>query len=534
VIDDFDRCYRALQSKDARFDGWFVTCVTSTGIYCRPSCPAMLPKPQNVRFLPTAAAAQDAGFRACKRCRPDASPGSPEWDVRADLVARAMRCIADGVVDREGVSGLANRLGYGVRQLQRQLLAEVGAGPLALARAQRAQTARVLIETTALDFASVAWGAGFQSVRQFNATVQEVFATTPSDLRARARKRDRGAAPIAGAIDLRLPLREPFNAEGVFAHLVATMVPGVEEYARKGESGERSEQASSTDPIPRHGAASVRGPGIPARSERDHEYRYRRALRLPHGQGIVELVPAVDHVRCRLRLADLRDLTAAVNRCRRLLDLDADPVAVDAHLSLDDTLAPLVAKDPGRRVPRSVDSAELAIRAVLGQQVSTRSARTHAARLVLACGEPLATPDGGLTHCFPDAAAIAEGDGTALAMPASRTRTVRAIASALADGSLVIDESCDRAELTDRLTALPGIGPWTAATIAMRAAGDPDAFLAGDLGVVTAARLLDLPTDAPALLARAERWRPWRSYAVQYLWGALDHEISHLPVAQPA
>ena len=505
MIDDFDRCYRALQSKDSRFDGWFVTAVTSTGIYCRPSCPAMLPKPENVRFLPTAAAAQEAGFRACKRCRPDASPGSPEWDTRADLVARAMRCIADGVVDREGVSGLANRLGYGVRQIQRQLRAEVGAGPLALARAQRAQTARVLIETTELDFSSIAWAAGFSSVRQYNATVQEVFATTPSDLRMRARQRDRArdrargrsAPPVAGGIDLRLPLREPFNAEGVFAHLVATAVPGVEEY--------RPETAT-----------------------------YRRALRLPHGHGIVELVPRVDHVGCRLTLADLRDLTAAVNRCRRLLDLDADPVAVDAHLSLDPTLEPLVTKAPGRRVPRTVDPAELAMRAVLGQQVSTRSARTHAQRLVVACGEALATPDGGLTHCFPEAAAVADADPSVLAMPASRARTLRSLAAALADDSLVIDESSDRAELVHRLVALPGVGPWTASTIAMRAAGDPDAFLPGDLGVVSAARVLDLPVDPGGLRERAERWRPWRSYAVQYLWGLLDHPVSHLPVAESA
>jgi AraC family transcriptional regulator, regulatory protein of adaptative response / DNA-3-methyladenine glycosylase II len=494
VIDDFDRCYRALQSKDSRFDGWFVTAVTSTGIYCRPSCPAMLPKPQNVRFLPTAAAAQEAGFRACKRCRPDASPGSPEWDVRADLVARAMRCIADGVVDREGVTGLASRLGYGVRQIQRQLLAEVGAGPLALARAQRAQTARVLIETTAIDVSSIAWAAGFSSVRQFNATVREIFAATPTEMRARARRRDRGAIPAAGGIDLRLPLREPFNIEGVLAHLVATAVPGVEEY------------------VPASGA-------------------YRRVLRLPNGHGIVELVPLVDHVRCRLTLSDLRDLTAAVNRCRRLLDLDADPVAVDAHLAADDALAPLVAKAPGRRVPRTVDPAELAIRAVLGQQVSTRSARTHAARLVMACGEPLAAADGSLTHCFPEPAAVAEADPAVLAMPARRARTLRTLATALADGSLVIDESCDRAELTERLVAFPGIGPWTASTIAMRAAGDPDAFLADDLGVITAARMLELPVDPTGLRARAERWRPWRSYAVQYLWGALDHPVSRLPTS---
>jgi AraC family transcriptional regulator of adaptative response / DNA-3-methyladenine glycosylase II len=407
-------------------------------------------------------------------------------------VARAMRCIADGVVDREGVAGLASRLGYGVRQIQRQLLAEVGAGPLALARAQRAQTARLLIETTALDVTSIAWAAGFSSVRQFNATVREVFAATPTELRARARRRDRGALPAAGRIDLRLPLREPFNVEGVLAHLVATAVPGVEEYSA--ETG-----------------------------------AYRRVLRLPHGHGIVELVPVVDHVRCRLTLSDLRDLTAAVNRCRRLLDLDADPVAVDAHLAADDALAPLVAKAPGRRVPRTVDPAELALRAVLGQQVSTRSARTHAHRLVVACGEPLAAPDGTLTHCFPEPAAVADADPAVLAMPTSRARTLRTLATALADGSLVIDESCDRVELTERLVSYPGIGPWTASTIAMRAAGDPDAFLAGDLGVITAARMLDLPVDAAGLRAHAERWRPWRSYAVQYLWGALDHPVSRLP-----
>jgi AraC family transcriptional regulator of adaptative response / DNA-3-methyladenine glycosylase II len=497
VIDDFDRCYRALQSKDSRFDGWFVTAVTSTGIYCRPSCPAMLPKPENVRFLPTAAAAQEAGFRACKRCRPDASPGSPEWDIRADLVARAMRCIADGVVDREGVAGLATRLGYGVRQIQRQLRAEVGAGPLALARAQRAQTARILIETTTLDVSSIAWAAGFSSVRQFNATVRDIFAATPTELRARARRHDRstnGERLAGGGIDLRLPVREPFNSEGVFAHLVATAIPGVEEY----------DVGSGT---------------------------YRRVLGLPHGHGIVELVGREDHVRCRLTLSDLRDLTAAVNRCRRLLDLDADPVAVDAHLAGDAALAPLVAKAPGRRVPRTVEAAELALRAVLGQQVSTRSARTHAARLVVACGEPLANPDGGLTHCFPEPAAVAEADPAVLAMPATRARTLRTLAAALADGTLVIDESCDRAELNERLLAFPGIGPWTASTIAMRAAGDPDAFLAGDLGVIAAARILELPADPAALRARAERWRPWRSYAVQYLWGALDHPVSRLPSA---
>ena len=455
----------------------------------------MLPKPQNVRFLPTPRPRQEAGFRACKRCRPDASPGSPEWDIRADVVARAMRCIADGVVDREGVTGLASRLGYGVRQIQRQLLAEVGAGPLALARAQRAQTARILIETTTLDISSIAWAAGFSSVRQFNATVREVFATTPTELRGRARRRDR--------------------ARGASHSLRAASTCGFRCASRS--TSRVCSRTSSRPPCPE------------SRSTRPTPARTDASSGCPHGHGIVELVPLVDHVRCRLTLSDLRDLTAAVNRCRRLLDLDADPVAVDAHLAADDALAPLVAKAPGRRVPRTVDPAELALRAVLGQQVSTRSARTHAARLVVACGEPLASPDGSLTHCFPEPAAVVEADPAVLAMPASRARSLRTLAAALADGTLVIDESCDRAELTQRLEAFPGIGPWTASTIAMRAAGDPDAFLAGDLGVVSAARLLDLPVDPAGLRARAERWRPWRSYAVQYLWGALDHPVSQLP-----
>src|SRR5579871_3054757 len=226
MFEDAERCVRAVQAKDARFDGWFFVGVSSTGIYCRPSCPAVAPKPRHMYFYPSAAAAQQAGYRACKRCRPDASPGSPEWDARADVVARAMRIIADGVVDRSGVAGLANRLGYSVRQLERLLVAELGAGPLALARAQRAQQARVLIETTSLSFSVVAFASGFASIRQFNDTVQAVFATTPTALRARATPAPRGAGTIA----LRLAVRAPFHAASVFGHLVATGVPGVEEW----------------------------------------------------------------------------------------------------------------------------------------------------------------------------------------------------------------------------------------------------------------------------------------------------------------
>jgi AraC family transcriptional regulator of adaptative response / DNA-3-methyladenine glycosylase II len=489
VHEDFERCYRAVSSRDARFDGWFVTAVVTTGIYCRPSCPVPPPKAHNVRFFPTAAAAQHAGFRACKRCRPDATPGSPEWNMRADIVARAMRLIADGVVDREGVGGLTRRLGYSERQLERHLLAEVGAGPLALARAQRAQTARVLIETTPLPMAEVAFGAGFSSIRQFNHTVKAVFALTPTELRHRA-SGHRGDVTAAGSLILRLPLRTPWSPEGLFGHLVATVVPGVEEY--------------------RHGA-------------------YRRTLRLPRGPGIVALTPQPDHVACRLTLADVRDLQSATARCRRLLDLDADPVAIAEALAVDDDLAPLVHKAPGRRVPRTVDEEELAIRAVLGQQVSTRAARTQAARLVATHGSPVADAAGGLTRLFPRPEDLAELDLSALAMPASRRRCVTALVDALANGALALGPGTDWERARAQLTRLDGVGPWTVETVAMRALGDPDAFVASDLGVLRAGRALGLGASPGALVARAEQWRPWRAYAVQYLWSTADHAINQWP-----
>ncbi|MES4833148.1 AlkA N-terminal domain-containing protein, partial [Streptomyces anthocyanicus] len=418
---DTERCVRAVQSKDARFDGWFFTAVLTTGIYCRPSCPVVPPKPGNMTFYPSAAACQQAGFRACKRCRPDTSPGSPEWNRRADLTARAMRLIADGVVDREGVPGLAARLGYSTRQVERQLLAELGAGPLALARAQRAQTARLLIETTPLPMADIAFAAGFSSIRTFNDTVREVYALSPSELRTRA-PRNRRAATAPGALSLRLPFRAPLNPDNLFGHLAATAVPGVEEW--------------------RDGA-------------------YRRTLRLPYGHGIVALTPNPDHIACRLTLSDLRDLTVAISRCRRLLDLDADPTAIDDQLRADPLLAPLVDKAPGRRVPRTVDEAEFAVRAVLGQQVSTAAARTHAARLVTAHGDPVDDPEGGLTHLFPSTEALAAVDPETLAMPRTRRTTFTTLVAHLADGSVNPGVESDWAETRARLLALPGFGPWT-------------------------------------------------------------------------
>jgi AraC family transcriptional regulator, regulatory protein of adaptative response / DNA-3-methyladenine glycosylase II len=478
---DSDRMWQAIEACDPRFDGWFFCGVKTTGIYCRPGCPARTPKRENVCFFPSAAAAQSAGFRACKRCRPDATPGSPEWDLRADLVGRAMRLIADGVVDREGVGGLAGRLGYTERHVHRQLVAVVGAGPLALARAQRAQTARILLETTALSITGVAFAAGFQSVRQFNATIREVFAMTPSALRSRARRY--GRPEDSGVLSLRLPYRAPLDAEGLVAFLGLRAVPGVEEVIDGG---------------------------------------YRRSLRLPHGAGVVELSPADGHVSARYWLADLRDLGSAMQRSRALLDLDSDPRSVTDVLGDEPQLGALLAKAPGRRVAGTVDGHELAVRAVLGQQVSLRGARTLAGRLVADYGERLDRPLGAVTHVFPSAAALVDADPARLAMPVARRRTLLALVTALARDELVIDAGADRADAHRSLLALPGIGRWTAEYIAMRALRDPDAFPASDLGVRRALEQLGLDGSPRSAETLAERWRPYRAYAVQHLWASLD------------
>jgi len=501
VAGDDDPRYRAMQARDVRFDGWFFVAVTSTGIYCRPSCPSVMPRRDRVRFYPTSAAAQRGGFRACKRCRPDTAPGSPEWNRRGDVVGRAMRSITDGVVDREGVAGLARRLGYSARQLQRLLVTEVGAGPLELARAQRAETARILIETTDLRVADVAFAAGFGSIRQFNDTVRSVFGEAPTEMRDRALRSARrhngsprsvpgGDASAPASVTLRLAYRQPFPSAPLFGFLAVRAVPGVEE-----------------------------GDG-------DH---YRRALTLPHGSGVATVSDGGDGaLRCVLQLEDLRDLTMAAKRLRYLFDLDADPAAVSEVLGTDPVLGPAVEGLPGLRIPGHVDGDELLVRAVIGQQVSVAGARTIAGRLSAAHGRPLATAVGGVTRRFPtasDLAGLSPGD---LPLPEGRGRALLRVAGLLADGEIVLDPGADRDEVGARLLAVPGIGPWTVAYVRMRALGDPDAFLAGDLGVRRALEGLGLPGGERSALALAEQWRPYRAYALQYLWagGVGPHQVS--------
>lgn len=449
MIDDENR-YEAVRSRDARFDGEFFFAVETTGIYCRPSCPAVTPKRQNVRYYTTAAAAQGSGFRACRRCRPDAVPGSAEWNVRADVVGRAMRMIGDGVVDREGVPGLAVRLGYSSRQVQRQLTAELGAGPVALARAQRAHTARVLLQTTALPITEIAFAAGFASVRQFNDTIRAVYALTPTALRAaapRGRGAGAGRATPAAGIPLRLAYRGPYQAGAVFDLLSEEAVAGIEQVS--GERGGRT---------------------------------YRRTLRLPYGTGIVA-VEESDHglggwLDARLHLTDLRDLTTAVQRLRRLFDLDADPYAVDERLGADARLAPLVAARPGLRSPGAADPEELAVRALVG--------RAEASLLVERYGKALDAPCGSLTHVFPEPGALAGEPGP-----------LGELAAALADGRVRLDAGADREDAEAGLAALGGVDAGAVAVVRMRALGDPDVGLPG-VGV-------------------SEGWRPWRSYGVRHL-----------------
>ena len=501
MLPPFEDCYRAVLSRETRFDGWFFTAVTSTGIYCRPSCPAVTPKRANVRFYPTAAAAQQAGFRACLRCRPDSVPGSPAWNPAGDVASRAIRMIEDGLVEREGVAGLAFRLGYSARQLNRILSEQLGAGPLTLARAARAHTARVLLQTTGMPIADVAFAAGFGSVRQFNDTVRSVFAAAPQALRDRAGAPGSSVGGVTDAVggahlSLRLPFRPPYDQQAMLSFLSDRMIPGVEEL-------------------------------LPARDGASPSYR--RVLRLHHGLGVVQLKPGERFFRATIGLDDPRDLTQAIARCRRLLHTDADPDGIVQALGDDPLIGGLVRARPGLRIPGSTDIFETVVRAVIGQQVSIAGARTVAGRLVARYGQRLAEPSGELRHAFCDPAALVELDPAKASMPRGRAHALIAAAKAVLAGVLPLQPGSDPELVRSELLAIPGIGAWTAEYVALRGLGSPDAFPATDLGIRRAITELGVPDRAAEITRAAAGWRPLRAYAAQHLWTWLS-----APTTEPA
>ncbi|WP_024357313.1 DNA-3-methyladenine glycosylase 2 family protein [Leucobacter chironomi] len=497
---DFDACYRAASGRDGRWDGRVYLCVTSTGIYCRPSCPARKPRPENCRFLPSAAACVAAGFRACKRCRPDALPGTRDWDARGDLVARAVRRIRDGAVDAVGVAGLAAELAVSERHLRRMLLHEIGATPLQLARTRRAHAARSLIEQTDLPLADIAFAAGFGSVRQFGDSMREEFGIAPSRL---PRPGAGGADPADGAdgsggaasderprLALRLRTRAPFAVSAIRAFLVAHAVPGRDRVDADGATAHAIDVPGGT------AVARIDWGGVPSDAGRT--------------------AAATVGIPILLSLPGLSDTMPAIQAVRRLLDLDADPAQVADALDGDPLLRALLAARPGLRLPGARDAAEFALGTVLGQQVSLAAARTLQGRLAAAFPDEAAGAAPGF-HPRPSAERVA-GTGAdelraRLGLTRARAETLRALAAAIA-GGLDLGPGADRERARRELLAIRGIGPWTVELIAMRALGDPDAFPAGDLIL---RRALDVRGDREAVRL-AEPWRPFRGYATQHLW----------------
>ena len=479
-------CVKAIQSRDARFAGRFFVGVVTTRVYCRPGCPAPLPKPKNMRFYAFAAAAEDAGFRPCRRCRPETAPGSPVWDGTSATVSRALKRIFDGD-GHESVEALAARLGLGSRHLRRLFAEHVGASPASLQRTHRVHFARRLLDETSLPVAEVAFAAGFESVRRFNDAIWTTFHRTPTELRKNSNLTARPA--VAGAderlLTLRLPLRLPFDATSLFSFLEERALPGVE---------------------------AVRG----------HAYSRTIESRGRAGVLTVSFEPGQDFLRLSTNLTPGPDLLDLVRRAGRVFDVDSDPLAIAAVLCRDPLLAPLVAARPGLRVPGAWDPFEMAVRAILGQQVSVRGARTLAGRLVAAFGRAL--PRGGadgLTHAFPAPAILAAADLSRIGVPRARAAAIRTLALAVHTGKTELAAPRGLDDLEQRLCELPGIGPWTAQYVALRAFGEPDAFPAGDLGLRRALEAAGVPADAAALRERSAAWSPFRAYATLHLWSTL-------------
>jgi AraC family transcriptional regulator of adaptative response / DNA-3-methyladenine glycosylase II len=484
--------YRAIQTRDSRFDGRLFIGVTSTGVYCRPICPARTPKIENCRFFPTAAAAQEAGFRPCLRCRPEAAPDLASWGGTSTTVSRALALIADGALDggEAHVDELAERLGLGDRQLRRLFKQHLGATPVAVAQTRRVLFAKQLLQETGMPMAEVALAAGFGSIRRFNETFHDLYGRPPSALRRKGAKEISAAATDAagGGVTLRLRYRPPYDWPAMLAFLAARAIPGVEEVSGN---------------------------------------RYRRTVAHDGAAGTVEVwpEPSRNHLAVTVRFPSVRALPAILSRVRRVFDVGADIETIGAHLARDPFLAPLVAKRPGLRAPGGWDGFELATRAILGQQVSVVAARRLAGRLVALAGAALPAsehPFPALTHVFPSPADVLRADLAALGMPGARRAAILALAeTALADPNLFRPLGTVE-ETVARLREIRGIGEWTAQYIALRALRETDAFPASDLGLLRgAATFPGARPTATRLLARAEAWRPWRAYAAQHLW-AID------------
>jgi AraC family transcriptional regulator of adaptative response / DNA-3-methyladenine glycosylase II len=481
---DHDACYRAFATRDPRFDGRVFAGVKTTGIYCRPICPARTPKPENVTFYPSAAAAQEAGFRPCLRCRPDAAPDLGAWRGTSNTVSRALSLIEAGALDAADVEDLASRLGVGERQLRRLFRQHLGASPIAVAQTRRVLLAKQLLHETRLPMAEVAMAAGFGSVRRFNETFQQLFDRPPAALR-RAGGHETGAAE-GGAVTLRLPYKAPYDWEAMIAFLSARAVPGME--------------AVSAD-------------------------RYVRTLAMDGAHGTVAVERGEgEALVATVRFPGLQALPAVIARIRRVFDLAADPGMIGEHLSQDPALAPLVAARPGLRAPGAWDGFELAVRAILGQQITVEAARGLAAKLVAAFGDRLDDPtaaDLGLTHVFPGPEHLIGQDIAALGMPRARGEALERLAQSAAADPTIFGAQRTLEEAVARLRALPGVGEWTAQYIALRALREPDAFPHADIGLLRALADGDGHRPSPAeLLARAEAWRPWRAYAAQHLWAS--------------
>ena len=479
---DDDACYRAIETRDRRFDGRLFVGVTSTGIYCRPFCPAPTPKRANVRFFPSAAAAQEAGFRPCLRCRPETSPELAVWQGSSNTVSRALRLIEAGALDEACVDGLATRLGMGERQLRRLFRQHLGASPVAVAQTRRILLAKQLIQDTALPMADVALAAGFGSIRRFNETFQQMYKRPPTALR---RGGDAAPAVARGAVTVKLGYRPPYDWDGIIGFLRARAIPGVETV------------------LPQC---------------------YARTIAIGTGRGVITVEPAdACCLKVTVAFPELRHLPAIIARVRRVFDLAADPVAIGAHLADDPVLALLVASRPGLRVPGAWDGFELAVRAILGQQITVSAATVLAGKLAACCGEqlPPTEPLRGLTHVFPSAAQLVAGDLAAIGMPGARRAALRSLAAAVVADPHLLGPRSSLETAIAQLRALPGIGEWTAQYIAMRELREPDAFPAADIGLLRAMAGQGRVRPSPAaLLQHAERWRPWRAYAALHLWAS--------------